>query len=50
MWRERIWEAFCPPNWPDMIQAHHLVLDYYDKIYVGGYSQSQADHERLWHG
>jgi hypothetical protein len=32
------------------IQAHHLDLDYYDKLFAGGYTQTQADHQRLWHG
>ena len=41
-------DAFHVPGiW---IQAHHLALDYYDSIYVGGYSQTQAEHDRLWHG
>jgi len=38
---------FVPGVW---IQAHHLDLDYYDKLYVGGYSQTQARHDQLWHG
>jgi hypothetical protein len=41
-------DAFHVPGiW---IQAHHLALDYYDTIYRGGYTQTQADHDRLWHG
>lgn len=38
---------FVPGIW---VQAHHLDLDYYDQLYSHGYSQSQADHDRLWHG
>jgi hypothetical protein len=32
------------------IQAHHLDLKYYDKFFMGGYTQTQADHQRTWHG
>ena len=40
-------DAFHVPGiW---IQAHHLALDYYDSIYVGGYTDSQATHDRNWH-
>ena len=40
-------DAFHVPGiW---IQAHHLALDYYDSIYVGGYTESQATHDRDWH-
>jgi hypothetical protein len=31
------------------VQALHLDLDYYDKLYNGGYSETQAEHQRLWH-
>jgi hypothetical protein len=37
---------FVPGVW---VQAHHLDLAYYDNLYKGGYSSTQADHERLWH-
>jgi hypothetical protein len=32
------------------VQAHHLDLAYYDKIYTQGYSSTQADHQANWHG
>lgn len=38
---------FVPGVW---IQAHHLDLRYYDQLYEGGYSATQANHQRLWHG
>jgi hypothetical protein len=31
------------------VQAHHLDLHYYDELYVGGYSSSQARHQHVWH-
>ena len=31
------------------VQAHHLDLEYYDKMFVGGYTSTQAEHQRLWH-
>jgi len=37
---------FVPGIW---VQAHHLDLKYYDSLYKNGYSESQADHLRLWH-
>jgi hypothetical protein len=40
-------DAFHVPGiW---IQAHHLALSYYDQLYVGGYTETQAKHERNWH-
>lgn len=39
--------VYVPGVW---VQAHHLDLDYYDQLYQHGYSQTQADHQRLWHG
>jgi len=38
---------FVPGIW---VQAHHLDLDYYDMLYSHGYSRTQADHDRAWHG
>jgi hypothetical protein len=38
---------FVPGVW---LQAHHLDLEYYDKFYVGGYSETQANHQHDWHG
>ncbi len=38
---------FVPGVW---VQAHHLDLDYYDEFYQGGYSETQAHHQHLWHG
>jgi hypothetical protein len=38
---------FVPGVW---VQAHHLDLEYYDKFYVGGYSETQANHQHNWHG
>jgi hypothetical protein len=38
---------YVPGVW---VQAHHLDLAYYDKFYTRGYSQTQADHQRIWHG
>jgi len=32
------------------VQAHHLDLAYYDKFYTKGYSSTQADHQKNWHG
>jgi len=38
---------YVPGVW---VQAHHLDLEYYDKFYKGGYSDTHANHDRLWHG
>lgn len=38
---------FVPGIW---VQAHHLDLAYYDSLYKEGYSETQAEHHRLWHG
>ena len=38
---------FVPGVW---VQAHHLDLEYYDKFYVGCYSETQANHQHDWHG
>jgi hypothetical protein len=32
------------------VQAHHLDLAYYDKLYTRGYSGTQAEHGANWHG
>jgi len=32
------------------VQAHHLDLAYYDKLYTRGYSSTQAEHQATWHG
>lgn len=32
------------------VQAHHLDLKYYDEFYEGGYSETQRDHQQVWHG
>lgn len=37
---------YVPGVW---VQAHHLDLEYYDKLFVGGYTETQADHQQLWH-
>jgi len=37
---------FVPGIW---VQAHHLDLGYYDSLYQGGYSATQAEHQGLWH-
>jgi hypothetical protein len=39
--------VYVPGVW---VQAHHLDLAYYDQLYRQGYSESQAQHQRLWHG
>jgi len=38
---------YVPGIW---VQAHHLDLKYYDSLYKDGYSETQAEHEQLWHG
>ena len=37
---------FVPGVW---IQAHHVDLTYYDKLYINGYTETQDQHQRLWH-
>jgi hypothetical protein len=39
--------VFVPGVW---LQAHHLDLAYYDQLYRGGYTDTQARHQELWHG
>jgi hypothetical protein len=31
------------------LQAHHLDLKYYDKLFVDGYTSMHRDHDRIWH-
>jgi len=31
------------------VQAHHLDLEYYDKLFRHGYSETQRRHQELWH-
>ncbi len=38
---------YVPGVW---VQAHHLDLKYYDQLYAGGYSDTQARHQEVWHG
>jgi hypothetical protein len=38
---------YVPGIW---IQAHHLDLNYYDTLFKDGYTETQARHQRLWHG
>ena len=37
---------FVPGIW---VQAHHLDLEYYDTLFVSGYTDTQASHQGLWH-
>jgi hypothetical protein len=37
---------FAPGVW---LQAHHLDLAYYDTLFRGGYTETQAEHQRRWH-
>jgi hypothetical protein len=37
---------YVPGVW---IQAHHLDLQYYDKLFKNGYCRMHAEHEQLWH-
>jgi hypothetical protein len=40
-------DAFYVPGiW---VQAHHLDLEYYDRLFEGGYSETQARHHERWH-
>jgi len=38
--------VYVPGVW---IQAHHLSLEYYDKLFNGGYTDMQRRHQQLWH-
>lgn len=37
---------FAPGVW---LQAHHLDLNYYDTLFNNGYTETQRNHQRLWH-
>jgi hypothetical protein len=37
---------YVPGVW---LQAHHLDLEYYDELFQNGYTETQRDHEHLWH-
>jgi hypothetical protein len=37
---------YVPGIW---VQAHHLDLEYYDQLFVMGYTSTQAEHQSLWH-
>jgi hypothetical protein len=37
---------YVPGVW---LQAHHLDLEYYDQLFNGGYTETQAEHQRRWH-
>lgn len=37
---------FVPGVW---VQAHHLDLAYYDRLFEQGYTDTQANHDGLWH-
>jgi hypothetical protein len=37
---------YVPGVW---LQAHHLDLNYYDTLFNNGYTETQRDHQRLWH-
>ena len=37
---------YAPGVW---LQAHHLDLNYYDTLFNNGYTETQRDHQRLWH-
>lgn len=37
---------YVPGVW---VQAHHLDLDYYDQLFASGYTNTQAEHQSLWH-
>jgi hypothetical protein len=37
---------YVPGVW---IQVHHLDLDYYDKLFNGGYTDTHKRHQELWH-
>lgn len=37
---------YVPGVW---VQAHHLDLAYYDKLFQNGYTETQAQHQARWH-
>jgi hypothetical protein len=38
---------YAPGVW---LQAHHLDLDYYDTLFTSGYTETQREHQKRWHG
>ncbi len=38
---------YVPGLW---LQAHHLDLDYYDRLFDHGYTETHRRHQELWHG
>jgi hypothetical protein len=38
---------YAPGIW---LQAHHLDLNYYDTLFKSGYTETQQEHQRRWHG
>jgi hypothetical protein len=38
---------YAPGVW---LQAHHLDLNYYDTLFNSGYTETQQEHQRRWHG
>jgi hypothetical protein len=38
---------YAPGVW---LQAHHLDLNYYDTLFKAGYTETQREHQRRWHG
>jgi len=38
---------YVPGVW---IQVHHLDLEYYDKLFNNGYTETHRRHQELWHG
>jgi hypothetical protein len=37
---------YAPGVW---LQAHHLDLRYYDRLFNGGYTETQREHQARWH-
>jgi hypothetical protein len=37
---------YVPGTW---VQAQHVDLQYYDHLFTRGYSETQANHQHLWH-
>ena len=37
---------YVPGTW---VQAHHLDLEYYDHLFASGYTETQDQHQSLWH-
>ena len=38
---------YVPGVW---LQVHHLDLEYYDKLFQDGYTETHKQHEQMWHG